>query len=80
MFFLKEGGKGYRRLTKSQAVGLRHAGYVISVKSLEKDGAGRVVGITARCEHVDKVDVKPKAFIHWVGQPVDVEVRLYSSL
>ncbi|XP_016325507.1 glutamine--tRNA ligase-like [Sinocyclocheilus anshuiensis] len=34
--------KGYKRLTPDQPVGLRHAGYVISVQRVIKDGCGNV--------------------------------------
>jgi len=64
-----------------QEVGLRHAGYVIKfLKVVAKNGAGEPTEIDVECFSVDKVDKKPKAFIHWVAEPVKIEVRLYERL
>lgn len=73
------GEKGYRRLTPNQPVGLRHAGYVISVSKVLKDSEGTVVELEVKCEPTAAAE-KPKAFIHWVSQPLTVEVRLYERL
>jgi glutaminyl-tRNA synthetase len=44
--FKEDGEKGYRRLTKDQAVGLRHAGFVIKlIKVVKKNGAGEALEI-----------------------------------
>lgn len=72
--------KGYRRLTKDQPVGLRHAGFILQFKGLEKDASGNVKGLICSCVEVEKTTVKPKAFIHWVSNPVGIEIRLYKSL
>ena len=61
-------------------MGLRHAGYVLSVTEIKKDSSGDVIGVVCTCTEVDKVATKPKAFIHWVSEPVEIEVRLYSTL
>uniref|UniRef100_A0A9J8D9F0 Glutamine--tRNA ligase n=1 Tax=Cyprinus carpio carpio TaxID=630221 RepID=A0A9J8D9F0_CYPCA len=71
--------KGYKRLTPDQPVGLRHAGYVISVQRVIKDGCGKVCELEVTCASSDSVE-KPKAFIHWVSDPLRCEVRLYESL
>ena len=71
--------RGYRRLTPNQSVGLRHAGFVISVIDVIKRG-GQVVELITEASSVDTVVKKPKAFIHWVHDPVDCEVRLYDKL
>ena len=79
--FKSEADKNFRRLTREQSVGLRHAGYVISfVKIVAKDSSGQATEIDVECCPVDKVDKKPKAFIHWVSNPVKIEVRLYERL
>lgn len=78
--FMEVGDRGYRRLTKAQPVGLRHAGYILEVTKVETDEKGAVTGVVCKCIHVDETKTKPKAFIHWVAQPVHVEVRLYQSL
>lgn len=72
--------KGYKRLTPEQPVGLRHAGYVITVQNVIKDPQGRVVEVEVCCCSSTEVAEKPKAFIHWVSQPLVCEVRLYESL
>ncbi|KAM4651239.1 glutamine--tRNA ligase [Discoglossus pictus] len=71
--------KGYKRLTPDQPVGLRHAGYVISVQNIVKDQSGKVVELEVSCVKSDASD-KPKAFIHWVSDPLVCEVRLYDRL
>ncbi|RZC38934.1 glutamine--tRNA ligase [Asbolus verrucosus] len=78
--FLEDGNKNYRRLTKTQAVGLRHAGYVLEIKEIKKDPANHVTALVCSCIEVDKVSTKPKAFIHWVSDPLEIEVRVYSTL
>jgi glutaminyl-tRNA synthetase len=79
--FKFEADKNFRRLTREQSVGLRHAGYVISfVKIVAKDSSGQVTEIDVECSLVDKVEKKPKAFIHWVSNPIKIEVRLYERL
>uniref|UniRef100_A0A9J8BWT5 Glutamine--tRNA ligase n=1 Tax=Cyprinus carpio carpio TaxID=630221 RepID=A0A9J8BWT5_CYPCA len=71
--------KGYKRLTPDQPVGLRHAGYVISVQRVIKDGCGNVCELEVTCASSDSVE-KPKAFIQWVSDPLQCEVRLYERL
>ncbi|XP_072276713.1 glutamine--tRNA ligase isoform X1 [Pyxicephalus adspersus] len=71
--------KGYKRLTPNQPVGLRHAGYIISVQNVVKDQSGKVVELEVTCTKSDVAD-KPKAFIHWVSNPLMCEVRLYDCL
>ncbi|KAB5567684.1 hypothetical protein PHYPO_G00235700 [Pangasianodon hypophthalmus] len=71
--------KGYKRLTPEQPVGLRHAGYVISVQRVIKDDSGKVVELEVTCTSSNSAE-KPKAFIHWVCEPLQCEVRLYERL
>uniref|UniRef100_A0A665SZ10 Glutamine--tRNA ligase n=1 Tax=Echeneis naucrates TaxID=173247 RepID=A0A665SZ10_ECHNA len=72
--------KGYKRLTPEQPVGLRHAGYVISVQKVIKVRfKGKVVELEVNCCSSDTAE-KPKAFIHWVSEPLVCEVRLYDRL
>uniref|UniRef100_A0A673Y7E0 Glutamine--tRNA ligase n=1 Tax=Salmo trutta TaxID=8032 RepID=A0A673Y7E0_SALTR len=72
--------KGYKRLTPDQPVGLRHAGYVISVQKVIKDAQGRVVELEVHCCSSHEAAEKPKAFIHWVSEPQKCEIRLYERL
>ena len=72
--------KGYRRLTKGQAVGLRYAGLIISLKDVKKDANGQVVELEVMCTTSATCTEKPKAYIHWVSNPMFVEVRLYERL
>ncbi|CAL8325305.1 unnamed protein product [Merluccius merluccius] len=72
--------KGYKRLTPDQPVGLRHAGYVISVQKVIKDAQGKVVELEVSCCVSTEAKEKPKAYIHWVSQPLKCEVRLYERL
>ncbi|XP_055902972.1 probable glutamine--tRNA ligase [Eupeodes corollae] len=71
--------KGYRRLSPEQSVGLRHAGLVISVSEVKKDSDGKVIELICKCEESEKAE-KPKAFVQWVSQPIEIEVRLYELL
>lgn len=73
--FNEVGEKGYRRLTKDQTVGLRYAGYVL--KFLQRKGP---LEINVEAIPVDKAETKPKAFIHWVSEAKEVQVRLYERL
>lgn len=72
--------EGYRRLSTTQCVGLRHAGYVLSVQDVVKDSKGDVLELKVTCEPATSVAVKPKAFIHWVSNPISIEVRMYERL
>uniref|UniRef100_A0A8C8SYK7 Glutamine--tRNA ligase n=1 Tax=Pelusios castaneus TaxID=367368 RepID=A0A8C8SYK7_9SAUR len=71
--------KGYKRLAPGQPVGLRHAGYVIAVQNIIKDASGQVVELEVTCTKSDAAE-KPRAFIHWVSEPLVCEVRLYERL
>lgn len=71
--------KGYRRLSPTQTVGLRHAGVVLKVIEVLKNSAGGILELKCTCEKVE-VTEKPKAFIHWVSHPIEIEVRLYERL
>lgn len=71
--------KGYHRLSSEQAVGLRHAGFVIKVTEVKKDASGQVQELVCTCESTEKA-TKPKGFIQWVSNPIEIEVRLYDSL
>ncbi|XP_043407951.1 glutamine--tRNA ligase isoform X3 [Chelonia mydas] len=71
--------KGYKRLAPGQPVGLRHAGYIIAVQNVIKDAGGQVMELEVTCTKSNSVE-KPKAFIHWVSDPLVCEVRLYEQL
>ncbi|XP_014664996.1 PREDICTED: probable glutamine--tRNA ligase [Priapulus caudatus] len=71
--------KDFRRLTNQQPVGLMHIGYVISVQQAVKDSNGKVIELLAYALPLAET-TKPKAFIHWVSQPLTCEVRLYERL
>ncbi|XP_034251658.1 probable glutamine--tRNA ligase [Thrips palmi] len=71
--------KGYKRLTPDQPVGLRHSGYVISVQEVLRGRCGDVMELRVTCAPAD-ANNKPKAFIHWVSNPLNLEVRLYERL
>lgn len=69
----------YKRLTVAQPVGLRHTGYVISVTEVIKDKNNKIVEVKTIGTPVVNT-TKPKAFIHWVSEPIVCEVRLYERL
>ncbi|XP_012263515.2 probable glutamine--tRNA ligase [Athalia rosae] len=71
--------RGFRRLTPNQSVGLKHAGVVITLKSIEKDASGNIINLIVKQEPVSETN-KPKAFIHWVSKPSLASVRLYEPL
>lgn len=77
--FKLEPEKGYRRLSREQSVGLRHAGLILHVSQIEENSNGEIVGLICTCEESEK-SVKPKAFIQWVSQPIEIECRLYKPL
>lgn len=76
--FSQNADKDYRRLTVDQSVGLRYAGIVIKVVEV------KIVGTIVEEVYVEAFDVKtapkPKAFIHWVSNPIKIQVRLYDRL
>lgn len=76
--FKEVGEKGYRRLTPNQPVGLRHTGYVLFFTKSIKDSSDNIVELEVTCQPV--ANHKPSAFIHWVSDPLNVEVRLYEKL
>ncbi|XP_040071974.2 glutamine--tRNA ligase [Ixodes scapularis] len=76
--FREDGDKSYRRLTPKQSVGLRHTGLVITVDRVVKIG-GRIHEIHVTCQPAEEAE-KPRAFIHWVSDPLVCEVRLYGRL
>lgn len=71
--------KGYRRLSPNQTVGLRYAGYVLKVQEIKKDEKDNIIELLCTCEESEKAE-KPKAFIQWVSNPIEIEVRLYDLL
>ncbi|KAJ6668128.1 hypothetical protein lerEdw1_015505 [Lerista edwardsae] len=71
--------KGYKRLAPGQPVGLRHTGYVIAVQNIIKDTSGHVRELEVTCTKSEAAE-KPKAFIHWVSDPIMCEVRQYEQL
>lgn len=71
--------KSYRRLTLTQRVGLKHAGYVLEVTKVIRNEKKDVQSLEAVCYKASEVE-KPKSFIHWVSTPILCEVRLYEPL
>lgn len=71
--------KGYRRLTQTQSVGLRYAGFVIKVEEVIKNSNGTLQELVCVCDSSEATE-KPKAFIQWVSRPTEIEVRLYENL
>ena len=70
----------FKRLALNQNVGLRHAGFVLSVIDVVKTD-GKVLEIIGECYSIDHYNgPKPKAFIHWVSEPFIVVVKLYKQL
>uniref|UniRef100_G1R4Y4 glutamine--tRNA ligase n=1 Tax=Nomascus leucogenys TaxID=61853 RepID=G1R4Y4_NOMLE len=77
--FKEEPEPGFKRLAWGQPVGLRHTGYVIELQRVVKGPSGCVESLEVTCRRADAGE-KPKAFIHWVSQPLMCEVRLYERL
>ncbi|VDN02477.1 unnamed protein product [Thelazia callipaeda] len=71
--------RNFRRLTKNQSVGLKYLGIVLSVTEELMDGNGEVTEIKVSASQLTSAN-KPKAFIHWVANPIRCEVRLYNRL
>lgn len=71
--------KGYRRLSDSQNVGLKHSGLVIKVVEIIKDMGDQIIELKVLAEQVTNTN-KPKSFIQWVADPIIIEVRLYERL
>ncbi|ESO91225.1 hypothetical protein LOTGIDRAFT_228742 [Lottia gigantea] len=77
--FREVADKSYKRLSTNQTVGLRHAGLVISVDKIIKDKNGRPSELLVSCKKSTETE-KPKAFIHWVSDGLECEIRLYERL
>nr|KAF6475850.1 hypothetical protein HJG63_016232 [Rousettus aegyptiacus] len=77
--FKEEPEPGYKRLAWGQPAGLRHTGYVIELQHVIKGPSGCVESLEVTCRRADAGE-KPKAFIHWVSQPLTCEIRLYERL
>ncbi|XP_053205469.1 probable glutamine--tRNA ligase [Panonychus citri] len=71
--------KGYKRLTSEQTVGLKFINMVASVENVIKSDDGTIKEIEVTIVPVAETK-KPKAFIHWVSAPRNVEIRLYDNL
>ncbi|XP_059622041.1 probable glutamine--tRNA ligase [Phlebotomus argentipes] len=71
--------KGFRRLSPTQSVGLRHAGLVINVEEVVRDASGAVQELRCSCKELKDAE-KPKAFVQFVSRPLNIEVRLYEPL
>lgn len=71
--------KGYKRLSLTQPVALRYSGYQIDVKQVIKDSNGKITEIVATCSKTTDAN-KPKGFIQWVSQPIEIEIRLFDKL
>lgn len=76
---MNEYDKNFRRLTPSQPVGLRYIHLVVSVEEVVTSDRNGVIEVIVSAHKADRAP-KPKAFIHWVSNPMNCEVRSYSSL
>ncbi|CAL7935098.1 unnamed protein product [Xylocopa violacea] len=77
--FKEKAEKDFRRLTLNQSVGLKYVGVVLTVQSIEKDNTGNIINLVVKQESISETK-KPKAFIHWVSNPVLASIRLYERL
>ena len=73
--FKEVGEKGYILLM----VGLRYTGLILKAINIKKRD-WKVVEVEVESVPVEEVEVKPKAFIHWVANPLEIEVHLYERL
>ncbi|KAL0625656.1 Glutamine--tRNA ligase [Plecturocebus cupreus] len=77
--FKEEPKPGFKCLAWGQPMCLRHTGYVIELQHVVKGPSGCVESLEVTCRREDAGE-KPKAFIHWVSQPLMCEVHLYERL
>ncbi|XP_623880.1 probable glutamine--tRNA ligase isoform X2 [Apis mellifera] len=77
--FKEKAEKNFRRLTPNQSVGLKHVGIVLTIKEIERDSTGNIVNLIVKQESISETN-KPKAFIHWVSNPILASIRLYERL
>ncbi|GMS95613.1 hypothetical protein PENTCL1PPCAC_17788, partial [Pristionchus entomophagus] len=71
--------KDFRRLAKGQSVGLKHIGLVLHLEREITGEDGSLIGVEVKAEEVSERN-KPTVFIHWVANPIPVQVRLYERL
>lgn len=55
---------GYKRLTPTQTVGLKHIGLVVKYKSHETDARGKIKRVVVTCEPLSDTN-KPKVKQGW---------------
>uniref|UniRef100_A0A2K6SGU9 glutamine--tRNA ligase n=1 Tax=Saimiri boliviensis boliviensis TaxID=39432 RepID=A0A2K6SGU9_SAIBB len=77
--FKEEPEPDFKHLGWGQPVGLRHTGNVAELQRVVKGPSGCVESLEVTCRRADAGE-KPKAFIHWVSQPLMCKVRLYVHL
>ena len=77
--YLQKTEKDFRRLTLNQSVGLKHVGIVLKIKEIKKDNMGNIINLIVTQEPICETN-KPKAFIHWVSNPLLASIRLYERL
>lgn len=76
---IQEKDKNFRRLTPVQPVGLRYVHLIINVKEVKLDNQNVVQEVIVEAQKADQAP-KPKAFIHWVSNPAECEIRSYDTL
>ncbi|EDV29716.1 uncharacterized protein TRIADDRAFT_37025 [Trichoplax adhaerens] len=77
--FKKTAGENFHRLTENQYVGLRHTGYAIMVQDIVMNDKNNIEELLVVAKPISDIR-KPKAFIHWVSEPLTCEVRIYERL
>lgn len=70
--------KGYKRFAPEQSVGLRYANLVLTCTDVIREN-GIITELRVNCANVADAK-KPKGFIHWVANPVSLQVRQYERL
>uniref|UniRef100_T1J7Y6 glutamine--tRNA ligase n=1 Tax=Strigamia maritima TaxID=126957 RepID=T1J7Y6_STRMM len=80
--FREVADSSYRRLSRNQGVGLRYAGLVLFLKEVVRSVCCEISELRVTCCKQAELpsDVKVKAYIHWVSNPMPCEIRLYDRL
>ena len=79
--------KGYNRLTPVQPLGLKYASCSISLEEVIRDpGSGKVKELIVSCQPQHTASStrgtvsRPKAYAHWVSDPLPCTLRFYQEM
>jgi len=77
--FCEMADRNFKRFAKNQPVGLKHVGMVLTYVDDVKTANGELTELRVTCTKLTEKN-KPKGFIQWVANGIEIEIRLYDRL